>query len=118
MVHETLSTGEECSSSISQTFQVPVPAAYFRAFWPRFALIHEDVGHCTDVVSGMVTFGTNTRIKAADGDKAEKDGQAFAKKIDLDEDGLISEAETKNANKKGRYSPEELVIFHDVDRDG
>merc|ERR1719469_176143 len=54
MIHETLSIGEECSSSISQTFSVPVAAAYFRAFWPRFSLIHEDVGMCGFLVEEMV----------------------------------------------------------------
>ena len=39
MVHETLSVGADCSSSISQTFERPLPAAYYRAFWPRFAQI-------------------------------------------------------------------------------
>merc|ERR1719387_756562 len=58
MIHETVSTGEACSSSISQTFQAPIAAAYYRAFWPRFALIDEDVGQCGYVVESMVTLGT------------------------------------------------------------
>ena len=56
MVHETVSTGEDCSSSVSQTFSVPTPAAYYRSFWPRFALIGEDVGGCGHVVESLVTW--------------------------------------------------------------
>merc|ERR1712190_181051 len=107
--------GEECSSSISQTFEAPVAAAYFRAFWPRFALIHEDVGHCTDVVSGMVTLGSNKRVPSKDAAAA---GKSFAEGLDLDKDGVLSSAEIAASNKRSKFRPEELVSFHDVDRDG
>jgi len=124
MVHETVSTGEACSSSISQTFDVPVAAAYYRAFWPRFALIGEDVGNCGYVVSGMVTFNSRTRISPAKEEEARKAGKVFASKVDKDGDGKISAAEMEaiggKASKKqpNRRSLEELVSFHDVDRDG
>lgn len=125
MIHETRTTSEECSSSISQTFSVPVAAAYYRAFWPRFAMIHEDVGRCSHVVEGMVTLGSGKRVKPAKGDKGRESAQAFAAKIDKDGDKIISEAEIHAVNKvsdpEGSNHPrllEELVAFHDVDEDG
>merc|ERR1719330_421333 len=93
MIHETLSIGDQCSSSISQTFAVPLAAAYYRAFWPRFALIHEDVGRCSGEVESMVTMGTGKRIKPRSPSKAQKDAAAFAAKMDADGDGIVSEAE-------------------------
>lgn len=122
MIHETKSTGEECSSSVSQTFQMPLPAAYYRAFWPRFSLIDEDVGHCGDVVENMVTLGSGTSVKAATKSKAELAAASFATRMDSDGDGILSDSEITAANRRGArgrgISLEELVSFHDVDGDG
>merc|ERR1712194_736303 len=114
---ETASVGEECSSSISQTFQVPVAAAYYRTFWPRFALIEEDVGHCGGMVQDMATLGTGKKIKSKSGADARQAAAAFAKSIDKDGDGKLSEDEIKALNK-GERNLLELVSFHDTDKDG
>lgn len=123
MVHETLSTGVNCSSSVSQTFAYPLAAAYYRAFWPRFSLIHEDVGRCNGIVEGLASLGSGTRVPAADEGKARKAGGAFAAKVDLDSDGVVSEAEIAAASKgksRGERRPttEEIVSFHDTNKDG
>eukprot|EP00931_Biecheleriopsis_adriatica_P065824 TRINITY_DN40297_c0_g1_i1.p1 TRINITY_DN40297_c0_g1~~TRINITY_DN40297_c0_g1_i1.p1 ORF type:complete len:438 (-),score=66.58 TRINITY_DN40297_c0_g1_i1:56-1285(-) len=119
MVHETLSTGEECSSSVSQTFEVPTPAAYFRAFWPRFALVGEDVGGCGHVVESLVTFASRTRVKPMAEEAARREGKVFAEKVDSNSDGVISESEVQalRAGRGKAPSVEELLRFHDVDRD-
>jgi len=117
MVHETLSTGEECSSSISQTFEVPTPAAYFRAFWPRFALVGEDVAGCGHVVEALTVLGSRTRVQPGAAEAARKAGRAFAAKVDSDGDGLLSDAEIQTMSNS-RHSLEELKSFHDVDQDG
>lgn len=118
MIHETLSTGEECSSSILQTFDVPLAAAYYRAFWPRFSLIHEDVGACGSLVESMVTFDSGTPKRAAAEAEARKAAAAFAAKIDSDGDGFISESEIEAARKAKGRTLDELISFHDVDDDG
>lgn len=122
MIHETLSTGEDCSSSVSQTFQIPVAAAYFRAFWPRFSLIHEDVGMCADLVEGMVALGSGTRVKSAKESKAQASAAEFAARVDTDGDGVISVDEIQKVNNQRargeKRSVEELISFHDVDADG
>jgi len=125
MVHETVSTGKECSSSISQTFAVPVAAAYYRAFWPRFALIHEDVGQCSYMVEDMVVLGSRNRVPPTrEGQKATKAAQKFAQGVDIDGDGVVSDDEiTRQRNPHGNArrehrTIEELKSFHDVDADG
>jgi len=122
MVHETLSIGEECSSSISQTFEVPLAAAYFRAFWPRFALIHEDVGRCDYLVKSMAALGSGTSVPLSE-KKARLAGKKFAAQADLDGDGYLStkeiEAMNKAADMEGhKRTLDELVAFHDVNDDG
>lgn len=120
MIHESLSVGENCSSSISQTFAMPLAAAYFRAFWPRFALIHEDVGRCGPEVESLVTLGSGGKVKAASEEAARKSGEAFASKVDKDNDGIASEAELLAMVAKGRRTPpllDELVSFHDTNND-
>eukprot|EP00747_Dinoflagellata_sp_TGD_P094820 gnl/TRDRNA2_/TRDRNA2_166257_c0_seq1.p1 gnl/TRDRNA2_/TRDRNA2_166257_c0~~gnl/TRDRNA2_/TRDRNA2_166257_c0_seq1.p1 ORF type:complete len:414 (-),score=71.28 gnl/TRDRNA2_/TRDRNA2_166257_c0_seq1:74-1315(-) len=122
MVHETNSIGEECSASISQTFAEPVAAAYYRAFWPRFALIHEDVGMCAYLVEAMAALGSGQRIKPAPANDARKAGEAFAAKVDANRNGVISEDEIKGVKKSSSDETSrtmaELVAFHDVDQDG
>lgn len=119
MIHETASVGEECSSSISQTFQVPFAAAYFRAFWPRFALIEEDVGACRDVVNELLTFGSRSKVGPARKKNAQKSGATFAAKIDVDQDGDIT-AEEVTSFSGGRLerSIDEYISFHDINEDG
>ncbi|CAK9107386.1 Uncharacterized protein SCF082_LOCUS49984 [Durusdinium trenchii] len=118
MVHETLSTGEECSSSVSQTFEHPVPAAYFRAFWPRFARVKEDVGGCAFLVEQLVTLRAPQapRVRAAPEVVARKAAKHFAHKVDFDGDGVISEMELLRAS--GQDDNSELISFHDTNRDG
>eukprot|EP00746_Dinoflagellata_sp_MGD_P005760 gnl/MRDRNA2_/MRDRNA2_111149_c0_seq1.p1 gnl/MRDRNA2_/MRDRNA2_111149_c0~~gnl/MRDRNA2_/MRDRNA2_111149_c0_seq1.p1 ORF type:complete len:416 (-),score=87.04 gnl/MRDRNA2_/MRDRNA2_111149_c0_seq1:186-1433(-) len=124
MIHETRTVSEECSSSISQTFSVPIAAAYYRAFWPRFAMIHEDIGRCSDVVEGMVTLGSGTRVKPSKAEKARSAAEAFAAKVDTDGDKIVSEAEINAVNRSpdpeggSTRMLEELVAFHDVNDDG
>jgi len=123
MVHETLSTGEECSSSISQTFSVPVAAAYFRAFWPRFSRIGEDVGQCGYMVEHMVTLGSGMRVPPSSEKDAKKVAIRFIAKGDKDGNGKLSDGEIRAVNRERdqRYeerSLEELVSFHDVNDDG
>lgn len=120
MIHETLSIGDECSSSISQLLKVPAPAAYYRAFWPRFALMDEDVGNCGHEVEALLVFDTDTSVRPAQEPAARTAGKAFAAKIDRNGDGNISEAELLAAKSKGRrlHSVEEHISFHDTNRDG
>ena len=122
MVHETVSTGNECSSSVSQTFSVPTPAAYYRSFWPRFALISEDVGGCGPVVENLVTLGSGTKVRPAPEPAARKAAKHFAHKVDTNQDGNISEAELKagrvGQNKGTTPGLDELISFHDTNRDG
>lgn len=118
MVHETLSTGEECSSSISQTFSAPIPAAYYRAFWPRFALIHEDVGQCSYVVEDMVVLGSSQRVPTGSQAAADKAARRFAAGVDKDGDGKVSPVEMAATNQRSRRSEDEMLSFHDVDGDG
>eukprot|EP00658_Telonema_sp_P-2_P035452 TRINITY_DN25781_c0_g1_i15.p1 TRINITY_DN25781_c0_g1~~TRINITY_DN25781_c0_g1_i15.p1 ORF type:complete len:414 (+),score=77.88 TRINITY_DN25781_c0_g1_i15:207-1448(+) len=114
MVHETLSTGSECSSSISQTFATPIAAKYYRAFWPRFAKISEDVGQCGYLVEHMATLGSGSRVGSAEA------ADEFARSLDLDGDGVISvnelPAQRPNA-AGGMRSVAELISFHDVNHD-
>eukprot|EP00656_Telonema_subtile_P003151 TRINITY_DN11442_c0_g1_i5.p1 TRINITY_DN11442_c0_g1~~TRINITY_DN11442_c0_g1_i5.p1 ORF type:complete len:239 (+),score=47.06 TRINITY_DN11442_c0_g1_i5:707-1423(+) len=115
MIHETLSIGEECSSSISQTFAAPIPAAYYRAFWPRFAKIGEDVGRCGYMVEHLATLGSGQAV----GDQAA--AATFVGELDANRDGEISEAELPeqipNGNEEMR-TVAEFVSFHDTNRDG
>ncbi|CAE7222527.1 unnamed protein product [Symbiodinium microadriaticum] len=119
MVHETVSTGDDCSSSVSQTFSVPTPAAYYRAFWPRFALIGEDVGGCGHVVESLVTLGSGAKVRPAREPAARKAATKFNEKVDKNMDGRISEEELQNGQRKGG-KPElaELISFHDTNGDG
>ena len=118
MIHETTSTGEACSSSISQTFAVPIAAAYYRAFWPRFSLIHEDVGQCGHIVKDMVVLGSGTEVGAVETEGAKAAARQFSARIDVDNDGTISPAEMQSANNAGERTIEELISFHDVDGNG
>jgi len=127
MVHETRSIGEECSSSVSQTFEVPVAAAYWRAFWPRLALIPEDVGSCYPIVESLVALGSGRRIKANDESSAKKLAAAFAAQVDRNKDGIISLDEIHVVSQKQdsdagddeeRRTDDEFVSFHDVNFDG
>lgn len=117
MVHETLSIGEECSSSVSQTFERPVPAAYFRAFWPRFALVGEDVGGCTAVVEQLVVLRLAVRARPAPKTVALKAAKHFAHKVDFNKDGMISQEELFRASGS-EDDHFELISFHDTNRDG
>jgi len=117
MVHETLSIGEECSSSVSQTFERPVPAAYFRAFWPRFALVGEDVGGCTAVVEQLVVLRSAVRARPAPKTVALKAAKHFAHKVDFNKDGMISQEELFRASGS-EDDHFELISFHDTNRDG
>lgn len=118
MIHETLSTGEKCSSSISQVFDSPVPAAYFRAFWPRFALIAEDVGRCGHVVESLATLDSGVRVPRSE-KKAQEAAEDLASRADTDGDGMISEAEMHSIpRRQNTLSVEELVSFHDTNKDG
>ena len=58
----------------------PVPAAYFRAFWPRFALVGEDVGGCTAVVEQLVVLRSAVRARPAPQPVALKAAKHFAHK--------------------------------------
>ena len=58
----------------------PVPAAYFRAFWPRFALVGEDVGGCTAVVEQLVVLRSAVRARPAPKTVALKAAKHFAHK--------------------------------------
>lgn len=58
----------------------PVPAAYFRAFWPRFARIGEDVGRCTYVVEQLVVLRSAIRARPAPQPVALKAAKHFAHK--------------------------------------
>jgi len=119
MVHETVSTGEDCSSSVSQTFSVPTPAAYYRSFWPRFALIGEDVGGCGHVVESLVTLGSGAKVRPAPEQAARKAAKKFTDKVDTNTDGRISEEEIQNGQRQGGKSElAELISFHDTDGDG
>ncbi|CAJ1460052.1 unnamed protein product [Effrenium voratum] len=117
MVHETLSVGEVCSASVSQTFAVPTPAAYWRAFWPRFALIGEDVGQCGDVVEQLVTLKTRAKVRPQPEPMARKAGKHFAYKMDADKDGKISKKEMLLPGES-EDSLTELISFHDTNKDG
>merc|ERR1712151_476509 len=71
----------------------------------------------------MVTLNSGKRIQPAKEEKARKDGKAFANKVDGDGDGVISASEMAAARGKAsarhqRRTAEELVSFHDVDKDG
>ncbi len=70
------------SPSISTRFAEarPVPAAYFRAFWPRFARIGEDVGRCTHVVEQLVVLRSAIRARPAPQPVALKAAKHFAHK--------------------------------------
>ena len=120
MIHETASTGTACSSSISQTFAAPIAAAYYRAFWPRFALIREDVGQCSMVVMDMVGLGSGAQIRPMAETQARQAGEAFASRLDGDKDGILSQVELPRGGKASRMgrTPEELVAFHDINDDG
>jgi len=123
MIHETASIGEGCSSSISQTFEVPVAAAYFRTFWPRFALVDEDVGGCGYLVETMVTLNSGTHVKPSKEAASRPAAKSFAKKADTNSDGFLDDSElmalTKGpVNNEAPRSLEELKSFHDVDKDG
>merc|ERR1712187_43709 len=94
---------------------------YYRAFWPRFALIGEDVGDCGPTVESMVVLGARSHVGAAASAKAQKAGRAFAEKVDIDKDGLLSSEEIRAVNvAKGpeKRTLEELISFHDTDGDG
>ena len=118
MIHETVSTADECSSSVSQTFSVPTPAAYYRAFWPRFALIGEDVGGCGHVVESLVTLGSGAKVRPAPDPAARKAAKHFNHKVDTNRDGQIS-ADELMALQKGRGPGlAELISFHDTNADG
>eukprot|EP00438_Fugacium_kawagutii_P025398 Skav206522 [mRNA] locus=scaffold5046:125369:133163:+ [translate_table: standard] len=58
----------------------PVPAAYFRAFWPRFALVGEDVGGCAEVVEQLVVLRSAVRARPAPHPVALKAAKHFAHK--------------------------------------
>jgi len=123
MVHETLSTGDTCSSSVSQVFAMPVPAAYYRAFWPRLSLFGEDVGMCSWMVEALVKLGSKTRVPPAPAEAAKAAGEEFAKQVDANGDGKISKSEitavnTERTGRIGTLTLAELVAFHDVDGDG
>ena len=58
----------------------PVPARYFRAFWPRFALVGEDVGGCGAVIEELVVLRSAVRARPAPHPVALKAAKHFAHK--------------------------------------
>lgn len=126
MIHETLSVGEECSSSISQTFEVPIAAAYFRAFWPRFALLQEDerllgAGEgfgCRNLVEDMVVLGSGAHVAPGGLGVTTKAAEAFIASGDTNRDGTFSEDEIQQINRINTRTVDELIAFHDVNQDG
>ncbi|CAE8632352.1 unnamed protein product, partial [Polarella glacialis] len=71
-------------------------------------------------VLALVVLDSRTHVPAVPEAAARRAGKAFALKVDADKDGQLSEAELLAAGAGGdrKHSIEELVSFHDTDRDG
>mmetsp|Transcript_66995 Transcript_66995/g.160528 ORF Transcript_66995/g.160528 Transcript_66995/m.160528 type:complete len:430 (-) Transcript_66995:67-1356(-) len=115
MIHEGLSVGEECVSSITYQFLHPHPVAYWRSFWPRLRRT-KDLKECFPMVNAWATLNEQ-KPKVRNFAKAHEHATEAAKAMDKDRDGYLSTAEV-SPRFGDKFSTEEALRYHDTDGDG
>jgi len=130
-IHETKNVGDSCAVSLTYQFQHPLPAGYWRAFWPRMRRLG-DLANCWAEVAALATLGyvfgdATTRplpqCGCGEGDSGDAAAtMVVARRIDVDGDGELSSAEVgqalHGANAASEVGVADAVRFHDTDGDG
>jgi len=116
-VHETLTVGEGCASSVTFQFGNPMAVRYYRRFFPRVRRT-ADIHEAWPVIQGWATLGSDdVALKAGlPFTKAKSKARDIFKVVDTNKDGIASKAEVSRLLK----SPDDDHSFtwHDLNEDG
>merc|ERR1712146_81349 len=113
MIHEGLSVGEDCVSSITFQYPIPAPVVYWRSFFPRVRRT-KDMRGCFRSIRTWATLGKADTFEPLPFGEAEKYAEALAKSLDRDQDGQLSIKEFGQSSEDGKNA----FRYHDVDGDG
>lgn len=122
MIHEGLSVGDDCVSSITYQFLMPAPVAYWRSFFPRVRRT-PDMRSCIPFIAQMATLG-DTQYTPRAYKEAFEDGKSLGARLDRNSDGSISVEEIAPRFKGQRKSQTSVDIaldahhYHDINGDG
>eukprot|EP00038_Savillea_parva_P011442 m.197561 g.197561 ORF g.197561 m.197561 type:complete len:584 (-) comp20166_c0_seq1:2571-4322(-) len=126
-IHETMSVGNECTSSLTVQFDDPLPAAYYRAMLPTLSRTGTLSG-CWPIIQAVATArALPSRLVEATwrGEYNEahvrQTALTMATAIDTDDNGVLSLPEIKVFLKRQRgprVTPAAVHSYHDVDGNG
>uniref|UniRef100_A0A7S1FIV2 Bifunctional lysine-specific demethylase and histidyl-hydroxylase n=1 Tax=Noctiluca scintillans TaxID=2966 RepID=A0A7S1FIV2_NOCSC len=119
MIHEGLSVGEDCVSSITFQFNLPAPVHYWRSYFPRVRRTRDMQG-CLPMVRGWATLQHPPK-KALPYGEALTAGHQVARNLDVDHDGSLSRSEVMRAlggSGRSNSAATDAFEFHDVDGNG
>lgn len=116
MIHEGLSVGEDCVSSITYQFPIPAPVHYWRSFWPRVRRT-KDMRGCHAMIRVWATLG-DLSIKPRPFGKAEAYAKTLGKKLDTNGDGRFSLEEVLSRLQGDKNTAIDALRYHDVNADG
>lgn len=118
MIHEGLSVGEDCVSSITYQFSLPSPVAYWRTFFPRVRRTH-DMRGCLRGIASWATLNEPS-YSPRPYNEALQHAEALAKRLDTDSDGYLSAEEiSPRFQGAGGDSPTvaDALGYHDTNGD-
>mmetsp|Transcript_74959 Transcript_74959/g.171816 ORF Transcript_74959/g.171816 Transcript_74959/m.171816 type:complete len:452 (-) Transcript_74959:272-1627(-) len=112
-VHETNNVGETGSCALSVTYQLsyPLPAKFYRAFWPRMRRT-PDISEAWPLGRCWATLCTHKKFSGMAYSKAVAASAAVFRKFDKNSDGFLVASELKKVSDS-----QGAVAFHDTDGD-
>eukprot|EP00419_Tripos_fusus_P048326 CAMPEP_0172828436 /NCGR_PEP_ID=MMETSP1075-20121228/20842_1 /TAXON_ID=2916 /ORGANISM="Ceratium fusus, Strain PA161109" /LENGTH=415 /DNA_ID=CAMNT_0013670435 /DNA_START=42 /DNA_END=1289 /DNA_ORIENTATION=+ len=117
MIHEGLSVGEDCVSSITYQFPFPAPVAYWRAFFPRIRRTL-DMRNCLTQIQYWATLNDRS-FRPKPYAEAVTHAKGVGKRIDSDSDSKLS---IEEISKRMAGGPRSMMLdawnYHDINGDG
>jgi len=118
MIHEGLSVGEDCVSSITYQFPLPAPVAYWRTFFPRIRRT-VDMRGCLSQIQSWATLNERG-FSAKPYSEALTYAKHVGKRIDKDSDSKLSvdEVSARVGGKANKDAALDAWHYHDTNGDG
>jgi len=107
-IHETLNLGDTCAASVTYQFPTPMATGLYRNFLKRVRRT-PDIWESWPLLKEWSTFGTGTQ---------GHDSKSVFNLVDMDKDGKVTVAEVGRRVRLQRSEPDDVVAFHDIDKDG
>lgn len=122
MIHEGLSIGTDCVSSITYQFPLPAPVVYWRTFFPRIRRTL-DMRQCVPLIASLATLN-EAGYHPRPYHEALKDARAIGRRVDRDADGQLSAEEValRFKRQQQRVDSGDTALdawwYHDTNGDG